>query len=153
MTKALGIDERVALIQNTISGLQRGDLGAESSIKKIVTLSTSIQDEIDKKMIAKDSLTQDERKLFVQALPNYFHGLYRLYKLVKNSIDFAQKSKDMIEANWINAFGIVMQAFKVFDTLPTLLTRFQGSSSSILTYASSNGIQTDKIEKASEGLF
>ncbi len=153
MTKALGLEERVALIQNTIKGLERGDLGAESSIKKIVSLSKSLQDEIDKKMKTKANLTQAERELFVQSLPNYFHGLFRLYRLVKSSVDFAQKSKDMIQANWISAFGIVMQALKVFDTLPSLLTRFQSSSGAILTYATSNGINTDKIEKTSEGLF
>ncbi len=153
MTKALGLNEKVSLIQNTIEGLGRGDLGAESNIKKIVTLSKSLQDEIDKKMEAKVNLTKAERELFVQSLPNYFHGLFRLYRLVKSSIDFAHKSKDMIQANWISAFGIVMQALKVFDTLPTLLTRFQSSSGAILAYATSNGIDTDKIEKASEGLF
>lgn len=89
---AYGEKDKAALLQAESDALKSPGVGKDE-LKKAVDLSTRTNEELAAKQAEKTTLSEEEKKLYVQSLPHFARGVVGTKKLVTDAGSFGQNAK------------------------------------------------------------
>lgn len=144
MFSALGDDEHAKAAQHTVDTLGTGTMTGNDGMKKTLESSLGLID-FQKQDIAKAGALSDASKaMFAKSLVPYGLGTAGIVAVGKKAADAGQSLAHTMDPTILLKLSSLLYVAK---ESPTLISAFGGTTSQLLTYATSQGIDTSAIKK------
>ena len=147
--KAIGLDEQAAVAEKTSESLAKGDLTGKDDIKKAVKSTTSVQNELNKKMAEGVKLDAEAKANFAKGIPNYIKGSLAMIATGKNAKEAGESISKTKDLTVLTKLGTLIY---VGTEAPSLISLFAGSTSTLSKFMTSNEIDTSELDKAAESM-
>ena len=149
MAKALGLDEQVMLAETNAKNLEQGDLGAASEIEKVLEISRTVQEVIDKETSKKKILNMESKKVFITSIPFYIQGVIGS---VQTGTQAASISTNLLSLNPA-ALLQVASLYSIVSNLPALVSQLAGSTGKIMDFMTINEIDNSEMKDKLTNVF
>jgi hypothetical protein len=144
MADAVGLKAESDTAKNTADALKNGNLGGKDDMEKVVTSTLDVQSKIDEALKKNIKLDAQGSAKFSSALRPFGLGAIAMIDTGKKTIDTTKSLMTVTDPMVLSKLGALMY---VGSKAPSLISSFGATSSNIIEFAKSNGIQTDDFKK------
>lgn len=145
MFSALGDDERAKAAQHTVDTLGTGTLTGKDGMKKALESSLELNDYAKQDIAKAGTLSDASKATFTKSLLPYGLGTAGLVAVGKKAADAGQSLAHTIDPTILSKLSSLLYVAK---ESPTLMSAFASTTSQLVTYATSQGIDTSAIKAA-----
>ncbi|VXB36287.1 conserved exported hypothetical protein [Burkholderia sp. 8Y] len=145
MFRALGDDERAQAAQHTADSLSGGTLTGKDDMKKALDSSLDLNDYAKKDIAKAGTLSGESKAMFAKSLVPYGVGTAGLVNAGKKAAEAGQSLTHTIDPTILFKLSSLLYVAK---EAPTLMSAFGSTTSQLVTYATSQGIDTSAIKVA-----
>jgi hypothetical protein len=145
MCNALGNSKAAAIAQANADSLSNGTLTGKDDMKKAIESSLSVNDEVKDGIAKAGTLSGDSKAMFAKSLVPYGLGTAGLVSAGKKAADAGQSLTHTMDPTILFKLSSLLYVAK---EAPTLMSTFGNTTSQLVTYATSQGIDTSAIKVA-----
>lgn len=149
MADALGLKDAAALADTNANNLKKGDLTGKDDISKAVANSEDANKMIQAELKKGTKLSDDSKALFATALVPYGTGSVGVIVTGKKAADAAKSLTTTADLTVLSKLGSLIYIGK---EAPTLISAFTSTTSQVISFSKTNGIDTTGIEKAAKSM-
>lgn len=149
MFNALGDQEDAAIAQRTADGLTSGTFTGKDDMKKTIDSSLEANDKMKSLVATASQMSAESKALFTKSLVPYAAGAAGLVVAGKKAADAGQSLTHTMDPTVLFKLGSLLYVAK---EAPTLASAFGNTTSQIVTYATSQGVDTKAITAAAANL-
>jgi hypothetical protein len=145
MFTALGDDDRAKAAQHTADSLGSGTLTGTHDMKKALNSSLELNDYAKQDIAKAGTLSDASKATFAKSLVPYGLGTAGLVAAGKKAADAGQSLTHTMDPTILFKLSSLLYVAK---EAPTLMSAFGSTTSQLVTYATSQGIDTSAIKVA-----
>ncbi len=143
MADALGLKDKAAIAAQNSDALKAGELTGKDDMEKQISSSQEVADAIQAKLGESETLTDEGKTKFTEALPFYGIGAVEVVSSAKMAMEKAKSVSSSRDFTILKKLGPLLSYSK---KAPELIKGFASSTGSIIAFCKANGIDTSSLE-------
>lgn len=148
MAEALDLKEEAAIAAQNSDALESGDLTGSDDMEKQISSSQDVNDAIQAKLGESETLTEEGKAKFVEALPSYGKGAGGVVSSGKMAMEKAESLSGTKDFTVLKKLGPLLSYSK---KSPELIKGVTTSTGTIIKFCTANGIDTSSLEAETAG--